>query len=52
MDWQLNQELVKEISLGGGATTHYKGSGYEAEFFSAYSDINEFAKSNGPNGSE
>jgi hypothetical protein len=45
MDWSIKPGVSEGNLLGGGATTHYKGSGYEAEFFSAYSDVNEFAKS-------
>ena len=43
MDWQIIPGVKEGSLLAGGASAHYKGEGADAQFFSAYTDITEFA---------
>ena len=45
MDWATRPAVANGLQLGGGYTGHYKGSGYEVQFYSGYKNIMEFAES-------
>ena len=45
MDWATRPAVANGLQLGGGYTRHYKGSGYEVQFYSGYKNIMEFAES-------
>jgi hypothetical protein len=50
MEWNVKPGVEKGVMLYGGATSHNIGSGSDVQLWSAYTDIAEFAVSNGPNG--
>ena len=45
MNWQTRPNVSSGIQLGGGATTHFKGSGSDVMFFAGFKDLTDFAKS-------
>ena len=52
MDWQA-RPLVKEgLQLAGGASAHYKGAGSDAQFFSAFENLVDFATTASGQGSD
>ena len=45
MDWATRPAVANGLQLGGGYTSHYKGSGYDIQVYSGYKNIMEFAES-------
>ena len=44
MNWQTRPNVEKGLQLGGGYTTHFKGSGADVQFFGGFKNIKEFAE--------
>ena len=44
MNWQTRPNVEKGLQLGGGYTSHFKGSGSDLQFFGGYKNIKEFAE--------
>ena len=45
MDWQTRHHVENGLQMGGGVTSHYKGSGYDLEFFGGFPSLTDFASS-------
>ena len=52
MEWSIKPGVKDGLMLAGGASTHYKGTGSDVQFFSAYKDIMDFAKAVSSSGSD
>ncbi|MDA0758453.1 MAG: hypothetical protein O3C01_07310 [Bacteroidetes bacterium] len=52
MEWSIKPGVKDGLMLGGGASFHYKGTGNDVQFFSAYKDIMDFAKAVSSSGSD
>jgi hypothetical protein len=43
-NWQTRPHVENGLQLGGGFTTHFKGSGADVQFFGGFKNIKEFAE--------